>query len=207
MRSSRPPAALAASQAADDDGEEWNNGVDDGLDSGSDGVNNGHDAVSDGAEDALDLFVLLVTAVWIVETEAVRTYAWYNGAHGCGCCVEVIGLKCEVVVVELTFVESEVFCRSEVDSLCFEECVLQKGQTVESPSCHLYQQSNPAWPMLMWRHNNTATALATQGSAHVTSRPLPRRKNLSSSNPMIRHALQTTHFQNLLWALAGGPMR
>jgi hypothetical protein len=59
MRGSRSPAALAAGEAADDNGEEADNGVDDGLDAGGDGVDNGHDAVSDGAEDALDLLMLL----------------------------------------------------------------------------------------------------------------------------------------------------
>jgi hypothetical protein len=75
MRSSRPPAALAAGQAADDDGEEGDNGVDDSLDSGSDGINNSHDAVSNGAEDALDLFMLLVVVVWFWETGGGETYA------------------------------------------------------------------------------------------------------------------------------------
>jgi hypothetical protein len=55
MRSSRPLSALAAGEAADDYGEEADNGVDDGLDAGGNGVDNGHDAVSNGAEDALDL--------------------------------------------------------------------------------------------------------------------------------------------------------
>lgn len=50
-----PPAATSAGEAADDDAEERDNGVDDGFETGSDGVNNRHDAVADGAEDALDL--------------------------------------------------------------------------------------------------------------------------------------------------------
>jgi hypothetical protein len=52
---STPPASLAAGQARDDDAEEGDDGVDDGLASGGDGVNNRHDAVADGAEDGLDL--------------------------------------------------------------------------------------------------------------------------------------------------------
>ena len=54
-RASSPPAALAAGQARDDDAEEGDDGVDDGLACGGDGVNNGHDAVADCAEDGLDL--------------------------------------------------------------------------------------------------------------------------------------------------------
>jgi hypothetical protein len=49
------PAALAAGEAVDDDGEEGNDGVDDSLNTRGDGVNNRHDAVADGAEDRLDL--------------------------------------------------------------------------------------------------------------------------------------------------------
>jgi hypothetical protein len=57
-------AATAACQAADDDAEEGDDGVDDCLKTSSDGVDNGHDAVADGAEDGLD--------------------AGYDGTHDCG---------------------------------------------------------------------------------------------------------------------------
>jgi hypothetical protein len=56
---SGPGSATAACQAADDDGEERDNSVDDGLETGGNGVNDGHDAVADGAEDRLDLLILL----------------------------------------------------------------------------------------------------------------------------------------------------
>jgi len=47
-------AATTTGEAADDDAEEGDNGVDDRLKTSSDGVDNGHDAVSDGAENRLD---------------------------------------------------------------------------------------------------------------------------------------------------------
>jgi hypothetical protein len=61
-----PPAraSTSAGQAADDDVEEGNNGIDNGLEDSGNGVNNGHDAVADGPEDGLDLYSLLVTMSW-----------------------------------------------------------------------------------------------------------------------------------------------
>jgi hypothetical protein len=49
---SRPSAAAATStgEAADDDAEEGDNGVDDCLKTSSDGVDDGHDAVADRTE-------------------------------------------------------------------------------------------------------------------------------------------------------------
>ena len=58
MRSTRASTATsAAGQAGNDDAEERDNGVDDGLQSGGNGVNNGHDAVTDRAEDGFNLKV------------------------------------------------------------------------------------------------------------------------------------------------------
>jgi len=50
MRCPLSAAAASAGEAADDDAEEGDDGVDDCLKTSSDGVDNGHDAVSDGAE-------------------------------------------------------------------------------------------------------------------------------------------------------------
>lgn len=57
VRSTSPSSATATSagQARDDDAEQRDDGIDDGLQSGGNGVNNGHDAVADRAEDGLDL--------------------------------------------------------------------------------------------------------------------------------------------------------
>lgn len=55
---STTPAATTAGQARDDDSEERDNGVDNGLACGGDGVDNGHDAVADCAEDGLDLMAI-----------------------------------------------------------------------------------------------------------------------------------------------------
>lgn len=48
-------AAASAGQAGNNDVEQRDDGVDDGLQSGGNGVNNGHDAIADRAEDGLDL--------------------------------------------------------------------------------------------------------------------------------------------------------
>ena len=48
-------AAASARQARDDDAEQRDDGVDDGLESGGNGVDDCHDAVADRAEDGLDL--------------------------------------------------------------------------------------------------------------------------------------------------------
>lgn len=50
MRCPLATAATSAGEAADDDAEEGDDGVDDCLKTSSDGINNGHDAVSDSAE-------------------------------------------------------------------------------------------------------------------------------------------------------------
>ena len=50
MRCPLSAATASAGEAADDDAEEGDDGVDDCLKTSSDGVDNGHDAVSDGAE-------------------------------------------------------------------------------------------------------------------------------------------------------------
>jgi hypothetical protein len=63
-RPSGSAAAAAARETADDDAEERDDSVDDGLETGCDGVDNGHDAVTDGAEDGLDLLFLLATLLW-----------------------------------------------------------------------------------------------------------------------------------------------
>ena len=47
--------ATSAGQTADDDTEERDDRVKDGLQSGRDGVDDGHDTVADRAEDGLDL--------------------------------------------------------------------------------------------------------------------------------------------------------
>lgn len=48
-------AAASAGEAGDDDAEQRDDGVDDGLQSSGNGVNNCHDAVANRAEDGLDL--------------------------------------------------------------------------------------------------------------------------------------------------------
>ena len=57
MCGTSPPSTAAASagQTGNDDAEQRNNGVDDGLQSSGNGVDDGHDAVADRAEDGLDL--------------------------------------------------------------------------------------------------------------------------------------------------------
>jgi hypothetical protein len=52
---SATPAALSACEAGDDDAEQRDDGVNNGLACGGDGINNGHDAVADCTEDGLDL--------------------------------------------------------------------------------------------------------------------------------------------------------
>ena len=48
-------AAASARQAGDDDVEQRDDGIDNGLQSGGNGVDDGHDAVADRAEDGFDL--------------------------------------------------------------------------------------------------------------------------------------------------------
>lgn len=43
-----PPAAFSAGQAANDDGEKGEDGIENGLADGNDAVHNGHDAASNG---------------------------------------------------------------------------------------------------------------------------------------------------------------
>jgi len=69
------PAALAAGEARDDDAEERDDGVDDGLACGGDGVNNGHDAVADCAEHGLDLLGVLEGLRVREEWGGGKTYA------------------------------------------------------------------------------------------------------------------------------------
>ena len=54
LHSAPARASTSAGQAADDDVEEGNNGIDNGLEDSGNGVNNCHDAVADGPEDGLD---------------------------------------------------------------------------------------------------------------------------------------------------------
>lgn len=81
-------AAAATGQARDDDVEEGDDGVDDGLEACGNGVDNRHDAVADCPEDGLDL------CEWLggrLRGRAVGrgTYAGDYGAHGCGVVVVV----------------------------------------------------------------------------------------------------------------------
>lgn len=48
-------AGLAAGQAGDEDGEERDDAVNNGLENGCDSVDHGHNAVADGREHGLDL--------------------------------------------------------------------------------------------------------------------------------------------------------
>lgn len=97
MVGSRTPSAttLAAGQAGDDDAEEGDDGVDDGVAGGSYGADDGHDAVAYRAEDGLDLECMLAR---VKSARVEGTYAGYDGAHFDGWSAELLRVWVELMV-------------------------------------------------------------------------------------------------------------